>query len=80
MLGAAILSNINPAFLGYSRWTWGFLTLFWGAAQWLGCSTAGGKLQGLSCPFSARQMGILGTTEGHSLAQCHNLTPLVLGP
>lgn len=80
MLGAAILSNINPAFLEYSRWIWGFLELFWSAAQWLVCSAAGERLHGLSCPPSARQMGILGTTEGQSLAQYHNLTPLVHGP
>lgn len=80
MLGAAILSNINPAFLEYSRWIWGFLTLFWGTVQWLVCSTAGGRLHSLCCPLSARQVGILGTAEGHSLAHCHNLTPLVHGP
>lgn len=76
MLGAAILSNINPAFLEYSRRIWGFLSLFWGAAPGLVCSTADGRLHGLSCPFSAE----VGTTEGHSPAQCHNFTPLVHSP
>lgn len=60
MLGAAILSNINPAFLEYSRRIWGFLSLFWGAAPGLVCSTADGRLHGLSCPFSADKWTLWG--------------------
>lgn len=58
ILRAAILSNINPAFLEYSRWIWGFLTLFWGEAQWLVCSTAVGA--------AGSQLSLLCQTNGHS--------------
>lgn len=42
MVGTAILSNINPALLEYSRWIWGFLALFQGAAGCMACGRAGG--------------------------------------